>query len=300
MGGDSNLKGIAVLVVDDHAGGRRLVADVLRAGGVGRVVAAESGAEGLSRLVDVKPDLLITDRRMPGIDGVKVVRTVRQAAVNGDPRIPNPRLPIIMLSGDRSQKDVEEARSAGADAFLMKPFTPAKVLERVSTVLGRPTDFVISSAYVGPDRRRESLASYRGLLRRRGDAPDPVDAAARDILCMQVIEELEIFRGLVEARGRLDLLLRQMAMRVVHDIRYRARSVGERAMERACMSLDRYVSGVGGARNADPEVIETHLDTLGALARLPAGQGRSSDLIVRQLDRAVARRLANAALVLAA
>ncbi len=288
------LEGLCVMVVDDHHSTRRLVADVLRAGGVDRVVTAESGSEALGMMAGTRPDVIITDWLMPVMDGLAFTRAVRHAAVTDDPRIPDPRLPIIMLTTERTRRDVEVARAAGADAFLIKPFTPARVLERVATVRQREIDFVISTAYVGPDRRqgreRDDDEGYAGPLRRRGDAADAVDVAARAALCAQILDEMATFQRLIEARG-LDHMLRQMACRVMHALRQRASEVGDRVLTRAASSLARYVSAVGGAGRADPEVVQTHLDTLRALALLPVGDLKGSALVVRQLDRAVSRRI---------
>ncbi|HYE44229.1 MAG TPA: response regulator [Caulobacter sp.] len=295
------LEGLCVMVVDDHASTRRLVTDVLRAGGVERTVAAESGSEALAMLASGRPDVMITDWRMPVMDGLTLVRAVRRAAVEEDPRIPDPRLPIIMLSGERRRRDVEVARAAGADAFLLKPFTPARVLERVATVRQRQIDFVISPGYVGPDRRHSRLEAdrYGGPLRRRDDALDIDELAARADLCAHVLDETATFQRLVEARG-LDYLLRQMACRVAHDLRLRADQAGDRDLTRAAASLGRYVSAVGGPARADPEVIQIHFETLRALALLPPESFQASATITRQLDRAVSRRIAGWRATLAA
>lgn len=289
------LEGLCVMVVDDHHSTRRLVADVLRAGGVDRVVTAESGSEAIAIMAATRPDVIITDWLMPVMDGLSFVRAVRQAAITEDPRIPDPRLPIIMLTTERTRRDVEIARAAGADAFLIKPFTPARVLERVATVRQREIDFVISTAYVGPDRRqgreRDEDEGYAGPLRRRGDTGHAVDIAARAALCAQILDEMATFQRLIEARGGLDHMLRQMACRVMHALRQRASEVGDRVLTRAAASLSRYVSAVGGAGKADPEVVQIHLDTLRALALLPANDHRASAMVVRQLDRAVSRRI---------
>lgn len=299
-GPPSPLAHLHALVVDDHAASRRLVADVLRAAGAAEVSTAESGAEALGLLRIRRPGMIITDQRMPGMEGSELVRIVRRAAVTPDPRVPDPRLPIIVLSGDRTQRDVNAARAAGADAFLMKPFTPARVIERVLSVTRRQVDFVISGSYVGPDRRLQREERYGGPLRRRSDASEILDREARDRFCAELLQELATFTRLVVAREGLDRMLRQMALRVTHAIRQRARELGDRNIERACASLDRYVSAVGGAGPADPEVVEIHLDTLRALASLPAEDLKGAALVVRQLDKAVSRRIASHLAMLAA
>lgn len=291
---------LTVMVVDDHASTRRLVADVLRAGGVHRVVTAESAAQALNMLRPVQPHVLLTDWRMPDMDGEALIRVIRQGAVTPDPRIPNPRLSIIMLTGDRERGHVERIRAAGADAYLIKPFTPARVLERVATVHSRSPDFVISEAYVGPDRRLEREHRYDGPLRRRTDDPVELNLAARAVLCRTILDEVSTFARLAEQRGGLDRLLRQMCCRTVHELRQHSREIGERIIDRACASLGRYVSAVGGPAKADPAVLQTHLDTLKALALLPPSAGRAAETIVKQLEKAVAKRIASHLALLAA
>jgi len=285
--------GLSVMVVDDHACTSRLVADVLRAGGVRRLVTAASAAQALNMLRAVQPNVLMTDWRMPEMDGEALIRVIRQAAVNADHRIPDPRLSIIMLTGDRERRHVERIRAAGADAYLIKPFTPARLLERVATVHSRNPDFVISDAYIGPDRRLERRAPYDGPLRRRTDDPEELDLAARAVLCRKILDEVATFARLSEQRDGLDRLLRQMCCRTVHELRQHSREIGERIIDRACPSLGRYVSAVGGPAKADPNVLQTHLDTLKALALLPPTQTSAHEIIVKQLEKAVARRIAN-------
>jgi CheY-like chemotaxis protein len=288
------------MVVDDHASTRRLVADVLRAGGVDRVITAESGSEALAIMARVKPDILITDWLMPVMDGLTLARAIRKAAITEDPRVPDPRLPIIMLTSEKKLIDVEHSRSAGVDAFLIKPFTPARVLERVATVRSRRVDFVISEAYVGPDRRQKREKDiYGGPLRRRNDVETPIDPAAYALLCRQILEEMAILNRLIDDRG-LDRMMRQMSCRVLHNFRLRAREIGDRMLEAATASLGRYTSAVGGSGKSDPDVVQTHLDTVRALAMLPVDDITSSALIVGQLQKAVSRRIQTHMMTLAA
>jgi hypothetical protein len=77
----------------------------------------------------------------------------------------------------------------------------------------------------------------------------------------------------------------------MHALRQRASEVGDRVLTRAAASLARYVSAVGGAGKADPDVVQIHLDTLRALAMLSPTDLKASALITRQLHRAVSLRI---------
>jgi DNA-binding response OmpR family regulator len=131
-----------VLVVDDDPELLPLVAFALRQSGF-IAVEAGTGEKGLQVLQAEKPDLLILDLNLPGIDGLEVCRRMRAA---GD------RTPVLMLTV-RSEEEVQvEGLDAGADDFLTKPFSPRTLLARVRALLrragmereGRPADGTIA------------------------------------------------------------------------------------------------------------------------------------------------------------
>jgi len=117
-----------VLVVDDEAGTRQIMVDMLTHDGGFRVVQARDGLEALARMREAPPDLVLLDVMMPGMDGRDVCRRLR-----GDPAIA--AVPVILhSSADPSEVDW---RGCGADAFLQKPFRitqlPAFVRRHLTT-----------------------------------------------------------------------------------------------------------------------------------------------------------------------
>ena len=98
---------------------------------------------------------------MPVMGGLELTRSIRRAAVHPDRRVPNPQVPVVIITGHRSEADVQQARRAGVNEFVIKPFTPAGLLSRIQLVLMRPRPFVVSEDYIGPDRRR--LNAGRGV-----------------------------------------------------------------------------------------------------------------------------------------
>jgi DNA-binding response OmpR family regulator len=131
-----------VLVVDDDPELLPLVAFALRQSGFSAVEAG-SGEQGLLVLEAERPDLLILDLNLPGINGLEVCRRMR---ARGD------RTPVLMLTV-RSEEEVQvEGLDAGADDFLTKPFSPRTLLARVRALLrrsgmereGRPAEGVIA------------------------------------------------------------------------------------------------------------------------------------------------------------
>ena len=168
-----DLSGLKVLVVDDHANTVRLIVDVLRAAGVGGVYAASEGVSARHALARQEPDVIFTDWRMPLMDGLELTRSIRQAAVARDPTVPNPAIPVIMVTGHRNASEVEIAREAGVNEFVMKPFTPAALLSRLQAVLTQPRSFIVSANYLGRDQLCRSPAPDQrsGRGGRCGGAP---------------------------------------------------------------------------------------------------------------------------------
>lgn len=169
------LEGLRVLVVDDHSFTISLVKDVLYASGAQSVSTARDGAEALAMLRGCQPQLVVTDWRMPGLDGLAFTRTVRQSAVKADPRVPDPEIPIVLLSAHASALTVEAARKAGVSEVVVKPFPIAVLLQRIVAAIATPRPFVVAEAYIGPDRRR-IRGDGDGFNRRSTDS----DIAARN------------------------------------------------------------------------------------------------------------------------
>lgn len=108
-------------------------------------------------------DLLIVDRNLEGGDGLELVRRIRRP---GDS--PAAFLPILMLTGSGERSVVYAARDAGVSEYLVKPFTVARLVDRLNVLIHRPRPFVQAERYFGPDRRRRQEPDYRGRERRRG------------------------------------------------------------------------------------------------------------------------------------
>ena len=100
-----------ILVIDDEVPTLKMFGLLLEA--LGHVpLAAESGEEGLLRFDRERPDVVLTDIKMPGIDGMEVLRRVKKAY---------PQVQVIVLTGHGTEKDEEEARRLGAFEYHKKP-----------------------------------------------------------------------------------------------------------------------------------------------------------------------------------
>ncbi len=116
-----------VLVVDDDAVVRTVVAHSL-AGYEVRM--ASSGEEGLREAAEFQPDLVLLDVVMPGLSGLEVLERLR-----ADPG--TARLPVIMLTAEAQESDVERGFELGADDYVVKPFSRRVLARRVDAVLSR-------------------------------------------------------------------------------------------------------------------------------------------------------------------
>jgi DNA-binding NarL/FixJ family response regulator len=118
-----------LLVVDDEPNLLRAVAACLKAENY-EVSTARSGHEALLQLAESVPDLVISDIRMPGMDGYKLARQLR-----GSPR--TALVPIVFLTAKDETADRIEGFRAGIDAYLTKPFEPGELIAVVSAILQR-------------------------------------------------------------------------------------------------------------------------------------------------------------------
>lgn len=274
-----DLASLKVLVVDDNINVQRLIGDVLRAGGVGQVETASDGMRARDKIAGWDPHLIFSDWNMPVMGGLELTRSIRRAAVVADRRIRNPQVPVIIVTGHRSEADVELARRAGVNEFVIKPFTPAGLLSRIQLVLSKPRPFIVSEDYIGPDRRRRLELSYSGPLRRTGDPAQVVDeierAATRDTISV----ELEALRALVIARGGVDRETLKMTYRVMQHTSFRARQVRDGMVARASALLMEYVDAMGGHEHCEPEVLQVHFSAIGKLIDAPGAIVEAEELI---------------------
>jgi DNA-binding response OmpR family regulator len=119
-----------ILVVDDEPRILRFVSLSLSSQGFD-VAVASSGEEGLVKAKSHDPDIMILDILMPGMDGLAVLQCLR----TNEQREARTRLPVIICSARSSL--AEEAVSLGADDFVVKPFLPDELADKVRAVLGK-------------------------------------------------------------------------------------------------------------------------------------------------------------------
>ncbi len=119
-----------ILIVDDSKTVRNLVSFVVKNAGY-KVVTAEDGLEGLEKLYS-NPDivLIVSDVNMPRMDGLTFIKNIREQEAFRD-------LPIIILSTEGEDKDIQAGLEVGADIYMVKPAQPNKLLKNINMLLGK-------------------------------------------------------------------------------------------------------------------------------------------------------------------
>ncbi|WP_427870652.1 MtrAB system response regulator MtrA [Leucobacter luti] len=128
----------SILVVDDDRALAEMLGMVLQGEGFATETSAD-GAEALEKFREFRPDLVLLDVMLPGLDGIEVCERIR--AESG--------VPIIMLTARTDTRDVVRGLEAGADDYVVKPFNPAELIARVRARLREPQQEVSETLRIG-------------------------------------------------------------------------------------------------------------------------------------------------------
>ncbi len=165
---------VPILVVDDDPQTLRHLRDTLAAAGYAPLVTGDHRE--VARIIRAEnPRLVLLDLMLPGTDGIELMRTVPGLA----------SLPVIFISGYGRDETIARALEAGADDYVVKPFSPTELTARVRAALRRrsnPVPFVLGDLTIDYDRRRVSVAGR------------PVTLTAT---------EFELLRALAQGAGRV-------------------------------------------------------------------------------------------------
>ena len=116
-----------ILVIEDETSTLRFLEYTLKQEGY-EVLLAKDGLEGIKEALEERPDLIILDIMLPGLDGYEVCYQLRQKPETFT-------LPILMLSAKARQEDKDIGIKMGADDYLAKPADPSEILAKVETLL---------------------------------------------------------------------------------------------------------------------------------------------------------------------
>jgi two-component system, chemotaxis family, chemotaxis protein CheY len=117
-----------ILLVDDSRTIRNIQKNTLASMGHTDVVEAADGLEALSSLTTGRPDLMLVDWNMPKMDGITLVRKVRETDTT---------LPIIMVTTEAEKTKVLEALKAGVNNYVVKPFTADTLSEKIGQTMAK-------------------------------------------------------------------------------------------------------------------------------------------------------------------
>jgi two-component system chemotaxis response regulator CheY len=120
-----------VLIIDDANLVRRYYRQILEGAGY-QVEEALNGIEGLEKLLENPPDLLIVDVNMPQMDGITFMAALRRQP------LPVSSIPALITSTESGAKDMAAARAAGANYYLVKPLSEQVLVEHVALLCGLP------------------------------------------------------------------------------------------------------------------------------------------------------------------
>lgn len=116
-----------ILVIDDDLTLLSIVESVLEAYSF-NVITAENGEDGIEKAKTHTPNAILLDRKMPGLSGQDVLKTLKK-----DPKTKD--IPVVMLTGDNNVSDVAKSLELGASDYIVKPFDNENLLMRIKNVL---------------------------------------------------------------------------------------------------------------------------------------------------------------------
>ena len=211
-----------ILVVEDEDDIRELIQYNLQKEGY-RVVSVSNGEAALKKFKVEKPDLVLLDLMLPGIDGLSVCKELK---ASGEAR----NVPVIMLTAKSEEVDVVTGLEVGADDYMTKPFSPRVLLARIRAILRR--------------KKREADQTQDKELVRRGDI------------------ELDPLRHLVTVKGKpveltftefriLDLFMRRPGIvferyQIVDVVKGEDYAVTDRSVDVHIVGLRKKLGSVGG------------------------------------------------------
>jgi DNA-binding response OmpR family regulator len=197
-----------------------------------------------------------------------------------------------MLTAKNAMADVETARRAGVDEYVVKPVSAGHLLTRLAEATMRPRRFIDSPVYVGPCRRRKKDEAYSGPKRR---LVDPVDEA-------QTIQSPESQMAVAKASvSRVAELAKDLRpgdrnqVRALYNCSQEtqavAAAIGDMLLDTSAKSLVRYVEGMGATDRLDPDVVRTHVEALVQLVTLPVSEAGAREHVARGLEAMVQKKL---------
>ncbi len=121
-----------ILIVEDNEKNRKLVRDLLQFKGY-RTLESVTGEDGVTLAAEHKPDLILMDYKLPGIDGIEAFRRIRNASGTA-------HIPIVAVTASAMQEESRRMKEAGFDGFLTKPINVKEFLQAVEDLFSRKAE----------------------------------------------------------------------------------------------------------------------------------------------------------------
>jgi PAS domain S-box-containing protein/diguanylate cyclase (GGDEF)-like protein len=209
---------VEVLVVEDSPTQAQHLARLLSAEPGWRVRIAAEGSAALAEVARLRPQLIISDIAMPGMDGFTLCRTLKDDPLHAD-------IPVVLLTRLASLNDIVQALESGADSFVRKPYDGAQLRERLRRIL-------LDCALGAPDRPLEFMAAERRQI--------------YELLVATHAQALRMNAELADQRCVLERSCRSLA--ILHGMAAALNeAVGEQAVAEAALSHLLAMPGLAGA-----------------------------------------------------
>ncbi len=166
-----------ILVVDDDTALAEMIGIVLRGEGY-EPFFSHDGGEAVDAFTEVKPDLVLLDLMLPGMDGIQVCRAIRELSGT----------PIIMLTAKSDTADVVQGLESGADDYVVKPFNPKELVARVKTRLRPSPHAAVSALPIG-----DLVIDVTGHEVKRGDTAISLTPLEFDLLLALAMKPNQVF-----------------------------------------------------------------------------------------------------------
>lgn len=289
-GDDFDASGLTALVLDPNHYHRRIALDQLRTMGFGRAMGAADGPEAWELLRKINPDIVLVEWIESDTDGLDFVRRVRMSE-----EAPNRAVAMFMLTARGQRHEVEMARKAGVNGYMMKPISSGALQQRLKTVVLKPLPFIVTATYVGPCRRRKQDPFYMGPMRRLDDQVEAPAPEADE-------EETELKAQLARARvAALEACARTLqpgdarsaraVFKAVQDLQEVAEQIADVNLSFGSKEMMRYLQAQGATARLDPEVVRTHIAALHQLVHLPHALSEEREKVAQSLKRMVDKKL---------
>ena len=184
------------LVVDDFSTMRRIVRNLLKELGYANVDEAEDGAMALSKLRNESFDFVISDWNMPVMDGLDMLKTMRADAALA-------KLPVLMVTAEAKKENIIAAAQAGANGYVVKPFTIGDLMPAIEIAISRHTQM-------------KSLADEVADLHDRLETRKLIDRAKGLLMKALNLSEPEAFSWIQRAAMDRRLTMKEVAEAVIN------------------------------------------------------------------------------------